>query len=292
MNDADGLEDTLESLIHQNYSKNDYEIIVIDNGSKDETINVAENYVNSHPNLVTCLVKDSIKNSYAARNRGISEAAGSLISFIDANVIVRRNFLSQITKYFEENSVAYLGNRIELRIINNTLSARYNKMDDFKVESDIRHNHYTPTCCLTVRSSVFDKVGIFDERFESGGDWDFGQRVFQEKLRQDYNGDIVVYHPARSSYLSLINKSRRIARGVAQLSYYKPEEYNHLYKNYFHIKRYFPGNPIHLFYKNKATYVDSTFFEAFIYSFFHIPIRIVSFIELLKEKFKLKLSKQ
>ena len=255
-------------------------------------MNLARNYVNDYSNLVTCLVEESIRNSYAARNRGISEAVGTLISFVDANVMVGRDFLFRIEKYFEGNSVDYLGNLIELTIKKDTLSARYNKINDFKVESDIRYNHYTPTCCLTVRSSVFDKVGIFDQRIESGGDWDFGQRTFQTKLKQNYSGDIVVYHPARSSYLSLINKGRRIARGVAQLSYYKPQEYNHLFKRYFVIRRYFPGNPFDLFHQYKSTYDDTTYLEAFIYAFFHIPIRLIAFFALVKEKFRLTVSKK
>ena len=120
------------------------------------------------------------------------------------------------------------------------------KKTDFSVGSDIRDNHYAPTCCLTVRRSVFDKVGVFDQRVESGGDWDFGQRVFQANLKQDYCADIVVYHPARFSYGSLIKKGKRIARGISQLSYYSPQEYNHLFTINYFIRSYKCNFALHL----------------------------------------------
>ena len=291
-NDPYGLDDTLKSLLNQEYPKEYFEVIIVDNGSTDNTFQLATKYAGNYPNIFKCLVENSIKSSYAARNRGINKAVGSLISFIDSNVIMETDFIFRVVNYFESNPVDYLGNRVELTIIKDTLSARYNKMNDFKIESNIRYSHYSPTCCLTVRSSVIDKVGVFDNRFESGGDWDFGQRTFQAKLNQDYAKDIVVYHPARSSYIALINKGRRIARGVSQLSYYRPKEYNKLFRRYFSIRRYFPENPFGLFDKYKSIYDDTTKFQAIIYAFFHIPIRIISIIELVKEKIKLIVSQR
>ena len=290
-NDSNGLEDTLQSLIGQNYSKRNYEIIVVDNRSTDNTLNVANNYVSNHPSLVHCFTEGTVQSSYAARNKGIKKASGSLISFIDANVIVENDFIYKVNKYFEENSVDYLGNKIEILIKNDNLSSRYNRMTDFTVDTDIRYNHYAPTCCLTVKSCVFDKVGIFDQRVESGGDWDFGQRIFNGRLIQHYTADIVVYHPARSSYISLINKAKRIARGIAQLSHYNNSEYNHLFKRYFLVKRYFPNNPLKVYKKYKLLYVETTYVQALIYSVFHIPIRIISFFSLVIEKIRLRIKK-
>lgn len=238
------------------------------------------------------LVENQVQSSYAARNKGISQAVGSLISFVDANVKVNKDFLQGIEKFFGINIVDYLGNRVEIEIIKDSLTARYNRMTDFSVGSDIRDNHYAPTCCLTVRRSVFDKVGVFDQRVESGGDWDFGQRVFQANLKQDYCADIVVYHPARFSYGSLIKKGKRIARGISQLSYYSPQEYNHLFKRYFQIRRYLPRNPLQIYKQYKSMYNDTTYTHTLAYAFFHIPIRFVALIELIKEKFKLRISRR
>jgi glycosyltransferase involved in cell wall biosynthesis len=282
----------LDSLVNQSFPREHYEIIVVDNGSTDKTLDVARKFSNNYPQLVSYVVEEKHHGSYAARNRGITESVGKIISFLDSNIITKNNFISQIIKYFENNSVDYLGNRVETNIIKDTLSARYNKMNDFQIKTNIRYNHYTPTCCLAIRRSVIDKVGVFDGRLESGGDWDYGQRIYKANLKQEYIDDIVVFHPARFSYKSLINKGRRVARGISQLAYYMPEEYSYLFNNYFGIRRYFPYSPVKLYREYKQKFDDTTYFQGFIYAFFHIPIRVISLFELINEKIRLNLKKK
>jgi len=286
-NDPKGLKDTITSLVIQNYPFDKYEIVVIDNGSIDNTLDVAKEYAGKYPQLVKYVVEDKIQSSYAARNKGIKIANGSLICFIDADMTVNENYLTNISDNFDNNRIDYLGCNVKLFPLKITLAAKYNCIYDFNIETDIYKNHYSPTCCLTVPKKIFKIVGYFDDRLESGGDWEFGQRVFKYGFIQGYAEDIIMFHPSRSSYRALIKKGRRIARGIAQLTFYYPQDSQDFFDGYFKIKRYLPSNPFNIYQKFKRSNLKINIFECLILSFFHIPIRILTLLSLVKEEKKL-----
>jgi hypothetical protein len=62
--------------------------------------------------------------------------------------------------------------------------------------------------------SVVDKVGVFDRELKSGGDAEFGQRIFANGYDQLYARDVVVSHPARGSVMKLVGKGVRLIGGV------------------------------------------------------------------------------
>mgnify|MGYP001414650719 CR=1 FL=1 len=286
-NDPKGLKETVDSLLNQKYSPNDYEIIIVDNCSTDDTPDVVSAYLDKYPGTIRSTVEKSIKRSYMARNRGLELATSSLICFIDSNVVVQKDFFFRVIKSFDNDAVDYLGVNVVISIHKDTLTARYNKMNGFQISSDIKYNHYSPTCCLIVNKTVFNKVGKFYENLESGGDWDFGQRVFNAGFNQRYNNNIIVYHPARWKYSSLIIKAMRVSRGIAQLSHYFPSQYSQLYNSQFNIRRFLPGNPIKLYNLYNLMFSNVHLYQIFLLSIFHLPIRIISFFSLINEKIKL-----
>lgn len=64
-NDAEGLRDTLESLVDQEFD-GDYEILPVDNNSADNTGEVIEEFERNYPKLVRGLEENEIQSSYAA----------------------------------------------------------------------------------------------------------------------------------------------------------------------------------------------------------------------------------
>ena len=228
-----------------------------------------------------------IQSSYAARNKGIKAAKGNLICFIDSDMTVKNNYLTDVSDYFDNNRIDYLGCNVKLFLLKNTLAAKYNCLYDFNIETDIIKNHYSPTCSLTVRKDVFESVGNFDERLESGGDWEFGQRVYKQGMIQGYSKDIILLHPSRYKYKELIKKSRRIARGIAKLTFYYPKDCQHLFDGYFKIRSYLPSNPVNIINHAKIRNIKVNIFECIILSIFHLPIRFFSLLALINEKRKL-----
>lgn len=221
-NDPVGLKDTLHSIVLQEY-QGDFEVIVADNGSTDNTLDVVDKYRDDYPELIKVVIEDSLQSSYAARNKGLEVARGSIIAFIDADMSVEKDWLSRISDSLENNNADYLGCGVEIHSDDDSIFALYNKIEGFPVEEYINNRHFAPTCCLIVRKSVFDHLGAFDPNLISSGDYEFGNRVYNAGYKLDYDSKIVMKHPARTTFKQIIKKSFRIGRGFYQLSFYYPE---------------------------------------------------------------------
>lgn len=200
------------------------QIIVVDNGSTDRTKQSAEEVLDDYrfANLHT---ENEIKGSYAARNKGIQHAEGDILAFLDADETVDEEWLDTALGAMREQDVDYLGCNVELTLPEDTLVGRYNTRTGFPVEQYLEEEHYAPTCALLVRREVFDDVGRFDARLTSGGDREFGERVYDAGYNQGYAEDATVYHPARTSFKSLARKNFRVGRGFCQKQRYYPERY-------------------------------------------------------------------
>jgi glycosyltransferase involved in cell wall biosynthesis len=277
--DKDGLIDTVNSLIAQDFPKDRYEIIIADNNSQDGTKQTAMELENTYPNLIKVVHQDQIQGSYATRNAGVKEAKGGICCFIDADMKADVNYLSSVSSHFNKNEeLMYLGCNVAILGNGNTISAKMDRKYGFKIKKYFEKSNFVVTACLSVRKKIFEQIGYFDDRLESGGDKEFGQRVYAAGFKQHYDQDLILYHPSRSSYYSILKKYKRIARGHAQLSYYYPKRYGY-YKSdrYYNINRYIPSF---------LAKVPVLFF-AFIVSagkyFYYLPIRFCALFEFRKE---------
>ncbi|MBA7587361.1 hypothetical protein ES708_29390 [subsurface metagenome] len=98
----------------QDFLPENFEIIVVDNVSKDNTLNVAKKFAREYPGLVRIIMEKHIQSSYAARNKGINASEGSIIAFIDANMSVEKDWLSKIVNSLEKNQVEYFACKVEI----------------------------------------------------------------------------------------------------------------------------------------------------------------------------------
>ncbi|MDL0140638.1 glycosyltransferase family 2 protein, partial [Halobacterium salinarum] len=160
-NDPNGILQTLGSVAHQCSSH--VEILVVDNGSTDDTSKTLQKYTAKHDN-VRLLVENDIQGSYAARNNGIKHAQGNILAFLDADETVNNGWLGNALEAVHRHGVDYLGCNVELTCPENTLVGRYNARTGFPVEQYLEEQNYAPTCALLVRRAVFEDVGPFDAR--------------------------------------------------------------------------------------------------------------------------------
>lgn len=90
------LDECLQSLLKQNISTDDYEIICINDGSTDASLNLLNKYENETSNLKIINQKNS--GVCAARNNGINLAKGDYIWFIDSDDYIEENILTELKK--------------------------------------------------------------------------------------------------------------------------------------------------------------------------------------------------
>ena len=109
-NRATYLEKMLESLLEQSVSKDEFEVIVIDNGSTDTTKNVCFQKKNCFPHFKYILEKKP--GLHAGRNRGFVEAKGEYLLFADDDVIASSTWIEGIVEGFEHENVALVGGNI------------------------------------------------------------------------------------------------------------------------------------------------------------------------------------
>ncbi|WP_226480140.1 glycosyltransferase [Natrinema amylolyticum] len=224
-NDPEGIRATLSSLTDQTFSSGRFEILPVDNGSTDRTRAVLEE-IERRNERVRLAIEDEISGSYAARNEGIKESNGDVIVFIDADMTVPDGWLKSALRTFQSTNTDYMGCSVELILPDDpTLAARYDHHTGFPVEQYLEHHQFTPTCCLVTRRAVFKNVGLFDHRLVSGGDKEFGNRVHEAGYDMHYAENVTMYHPTRNSIPELINKDRRVGRGLCQLQRYYPDRY-------------------------------------------------------------------
>ena len=98
-NAADTIVRTLESVEEQTFK--DYEVVLIDDGSLDNTKNIVTNYIKEKDNYV--FLKQENKGVSTARNYGLNNAKGKYIAFLDADDVYHPLFLETLFNEIEKN---------------------------------------------------------------------------------------------------------------------------------------------------------------------------------------------
>lgn len=239
-NDPEGLRDTLESLLTQEF-EHEYEVLPVDNNSTDSTGDVIEEFEEEFPEIVRGLEESEVQSSYAARNTGIRNSKSDVLAFIDSDMWVEEDYISKIHSLFQEKNINYAGCNVHLVQTADTLISKYNYVTGFQIERIIRDQNYVPTCGLICRRKVFEEVGFFRHDIISGGDKEFGKRVYEAGYEQVFAENIDVYHPTRNSLGSFIKKHKRIGKGDAQLE--KNGETSSLGRSWYDIRNFLPARP-------------------------------------------------
>ncbi len=168
----------LRSLINQSLSKNKYEIIVVDDGSKDNSETVYEIF-REDINLFRNLSNQGLPQ---ALNLGIKHCKGRFIVRVDADDYVHTDFLQ----------VLYIGHELT----NNSYDAV--SCDYFKVnESGTNYEHekadINPIACgVMFKSEVFEKLGYYNIELRVGEDVDLMAR-FNSAALNLYNINLPLY---------------------------------------------------------------------------------------------------
>jgi glycosyltransferase AglI len=268
-NDPEGLRDTLNSLISQEFDRSLYEIIVADNGSTDNTFNIAKDFVEKYPWLVRLIIEDKIQGSYAARNKGIFNSNGGIIAFIDADMKAAPDFLKKVYEFMSDEKIKYAGFNVKMELRNKSIIALYDNFYGFKIKNNLISKNFVATACLLVRREIFNKIGFFDTRLVSGGDREFGNRIWNAGYKQYFLDDVVAVHPLKNSIRGLINRNFRIGRGIFQLSYYYPDRYFADRKKVA-VKYILPDSPVDFMRKVKAKKKEFDFPLIYIIFFYFI----------------------
>lgn len=229
-NDLAGIIPLLTSLVDQTHPKEAYEVVIVDNGSTDETPNVVKQFQGEYPDVIRLVTEKQIQGSYAARNRGIQVARGEILAFTDADCVPESTWIAEGVRALRRHSAACGGGRIVFTYQSGTPNV-YEYFDSARKlnqKAYVENASFAATANFFARKELFEKYGLFRSELISSGDYEFGRRVTQAGEKMIYIPDAIVHHPARTTFTAIYEKSKRVAIGQKQLEELGLAEHNHL----------------------------------------------------------------
>ena len=208
-NAVEFLPNLLECLEKNDFKEND-EILLIDNGSSDNSYQICLEMAIKNQKLYKVLKYTEKADSYAVRNFGVRQAKNEILVFTDSDTKPLSSWISTIRKTIKIGTI--IAGKIELEIINNGLWEHFDSIAHLQSEKNAKKNSIA-TANMTVFKEDFFKVGYFEERF-SGGDYEWSKRAAQKKLTIIYSPEAMVYHPTRKTFEQILKKEQRIAYGT------------------------------------------------------------------------------
>jgi glycosyltransferase involved in cell wall biosynthesis len=186
-NEEENIAQCLVSLCHQTVPRNDYEIIVVDGGSKDATCEIAKKYAD-------IVFTQTSKKVGGARNDGVKEAKGDIIATTDADCILPPTWIKRIGTNFADTEVVQLygpvypieeglRNRFSLLLANTFSRIGYYSQTFY----------YTLGCNTAFRKEAFIRAGMY-RCIDAGDDLEIAMRMkdlgtikFDRKLKVGFS---------------------------------------------------------------------------------------------------------
>jgi len=222
-NRARFLNKCFESLKNQDLSKNDFEIILVDNNCTDETPDICQNFSLKNPDINFKYFIEKNQGLSFARNRGINESSGNFVTFLDDDAFADKNFLKEITVFMEQNkNVVSVGGKILLHFetsapkwLNKYLASLlgYFNIGDNILQFNKRN--YPRGSNMTFRKEIFSRCGYFNTdlgrkggNLEGSEEKDIYSRIYSLNETVYYLPQAIVYHvvPEERTKIDFIRK--------------------------------------------------------------------------------------
>lgn len=223
-NAAHTLRPCLDSLLHLDYP--DYEIIVIDDGSTDDTTRVTADF----PQVRTLRHPTNLGLS-TARNLGIRAATGDLIAFTDADCRADPEWLRYLVIAILELRAAGIGGPNLLPSDDSPVAAAVmaSPGGPAHVMLDDRFAEHLPGCNMAFWRWALEAVGEFDPVFHrAGDDVDLCWRMLRQGWQLGFAPAAVVWHYRRSSVRDYLRQQAGYGEAEALLIAKHPERFNAL----------------------------------------------------------------
>lgn len=219
-NRCESLKETLESVIKQKRRDDfDYEVLLIDNNSTDQTKEFVQGLMRGPDNRVK-YVFEKMQGLSFARNRGIGEALGDIIVFTDDDVVLSEDWLLQLWTCFKENDCDAVGGRI-LPVYPEKTPQWIKDHADLLSGPIVKHDYGEETkvyqtpqmkpfvgANMAFRKELYNERGFFRIDIGAGkgtvgDDTEFYFRLARSHKKIFYCGRALVWHPVDEKRMNL-----------------------------------------------------------------------------------------
>jgi len=223
-NEEKKLKETLEALTRIDYPS--YEVVLVDGGSNDGTINIAEKFP-----IKTIQASDS--NPGQGRNVGVKNSSGEVVAFIDGDCLPERNWLRESVKLLKCEGVGGVGgpmipyeksSYLSKTILNalstflaNAGSTNFVRYKQARVVKNV------PSCNAVYLRETFEEAGSFSDEMRYCEDVDLNHKIMKKERCILYSPDVVVKHNWKvDSFSSLFRFMLKYGAGRAIASRKRP----------------------------------------------------------------------
>ena len=200
-NMATTLGEALEGLVAQQV-KLDWEIVLADNGSTDETLDILKDYARRNPQTSMRVVDASAKRgSSHARNVAIHEASGERLLLHDADDVVAPGWLAAMARALDRHDL--VAARIDFARLNSR-GSRPSWVNGRELQKELGLIKHAPHCrwaqggTLGLHRRVFENVGEFDPDLLNGQDMDWCIRAHLKGYKIVFVPEAVYYYRLRT----------------------------------------------------------------------------------------------
>jgi glycosyltransferase involved in cell wall biosynthesis len=165
------------------------EVLVVDNGSTDGTLDVLRGYAGR----ITVL-HEQRRGAGAARNAGIAAARGEVVAFTDADCVVDTRWLGNLVGALADPDVGAVGGTILAADPANRVERYGEGIHDHHLAIEVYRPPYAITMNWASRRAVLQELGGFDERFLRSQDVDLSYRLVQSGRTLVFAPEAIVRH--------------------------------------------------------------------------------------------------
>lgn len=196
----------IDSILAQDYPKDDLEVIFVDGMSSDRTREIVDEYSAKYPFIR--LIDNPDRIVPPAMNIGIKASMGDIIVRLDAHAVFPQNYLSELVKNLHELDADNVGGVCRTLPINDTpvcrsiayvLSSSFGMGNShFRIGADnIKEVDTVPFGCF--KRELFERVGYFDEELTRNQDDEFNGRIIKNGGKIFLLPDLVIDYFARDT---------------------------------------------------------------------------------------------
>ena len=221
-NRAKYLYDALSRIANNDYPADDYEIVLVNNNSTDNTLDEADRFRHDYPNINIKIVTELQNGLSQARNRGIEESKGEFLIFLDDDTSVGKNYLRSLSENLKNHNILAFGGKVvpvfETGIpkwVSCWTMPLFAVTDKGEGTGMFNGMSYPVGANMGVNRYAFEKYGTFDTQLGrkwnmllGGEEKDFFYRLKADKQKIYYFGNIAVEHliPASRTTYDYIKK--------------------------------------------------------------------------------------
>ena len=198
-NEQQNIDRLLLSLSHLDYPRDQFEILVIDNGSSDHTVAIASEYgcrVFEMPELTISGV----------RNYGVSQSRGVIMVFIDADCSVAADWLTAADRWYWQDEVVCFGS--PPGVPDNATWVQKSWQQIRIKRTGIYDSAWLESMNMFVRKSTFQAVGGFNETLQTCEDYDLSKRLLEQGRIVSDSSISAIHHGEASTVLHFFKKEK------------------------------------------------------------------------------------